>query len=74
MKKISDYYKERGLLTSSEYYNKIEESLSEGKIKEYNDFIKSTPITLIDPIFSKKESEIDIETFPAPPNDIDIII
>lgn len=74
MKKINDYYKEKGLLTPSEYYNKIEELLSEGKIKEYNDFINNTSITFIDPIFSTKETEIDTETLPDPPDNIDIII
>ena len=74
MKKINDYYKERGILTPSEYYNRIEELLSEGKIKKYNNFIKSTPLTFIDPIFATKESEIDTEPLPTPPEDIDIVL
>ena len=39
MKRANDYYKERGLMSPDEYYNKVEELLSNGKAKEYNDFI-----------------------------------
>lgn len=54
MKRANDYYKERGLMSPDEYYNKVEELLSNGKAKEYNDFIQHTPLTYIDHCFLLK--------------------
>lgn len=67
MKKINDYYKERGLMSPDEYYNKVEELLSNGKVKEYNDFIQHTPLTFIDPLFSTEDTKVETEEFPSPP-------
>lgn len=74
MKKTNDYYKERELMSPDEYYNKAEELLSNGKVKEYNDFIQHTPLTFIDLLFSTEDTKVEPKETPIPPDNIDIVI